>query len=122
MGNQMIKSTIYKFRLFLKLNIIYWMVLFAIATLVRLVSPSILHATSYRIFLLSTIIFWFVILILFIIYFYKTLKVLNQGAKLKVNPILFLLFTIVSVPFFVITIIILIIIWTKTNSYLKELQ
>ena len=62
---------------------------------------------------------FFIMLVIFFIYLYKAATVLHKSGKLKVNPALILIIAILGLPFPIVTIIVLTIIWNKANALIK---
>lgn len=73
----------------------------------------------YRLFTGFLILIFLIFSVVILIYLYKVSKLLKLSGNLKVNPSLIIVFTLV-LAFFSLAFVPFLIIWIKSNSYLKK--
>ena len=115
------KGNIIKFKRMCIINLISSLMLLGGAILVAIFFPNI-NELSTVVTILSSLLYIYlmIIWIILLFYLYKTSKVLKISGNLNVRPSLILIFTIVSsYCWFILAIITFIIVWIKSNSYLK---
>lgn len=115
------KRNITKFKKLLILNGISYVVFIGLAILVRIFWGGLgLGPTMSRIVLFLSALYFIAIWLILLFYLYAVSKVLKISGNLNVRPSLILILTIVgSYTMFIVPIAIFIILWIKSNYYIK---
>ena len=120
-GGNMSKKVIMRFKNILLLNVLSYFLLIGLGGIVTSVFPHLKEESLvYVIISYLALAYVLVILLMLFFYIYKASKVLKEAGYLKVKPSLILILAILGMPIFIVDIIIFMVLWSKSNAYLKN--